>query len=121
MTIGPKLRTSKLPKRESISKGKDGNTTKGFIVVGKNLPIPPALEKASFNHFDALSILESYSLEEGELPQLEGLIDAPELNTEILDQTGVSNSKFPRECEPLQHSPIGVNSSPSYANITRKK
>ena len=55
------------------------------------------------------------------MPQLEGLVEVPELNTGTLEQFEVSNSKFPREGDPLQHSPIGVNASPSYADITRKK
>ena len=72
-----------------------------FISIWKNLPNPHAVENASSNHFVVLSTPEATSLEEGELPQLEGLVDVPELNTGPMEQAGVSNSKLPWEGEPL--------------------
>ena len=38
-----------------------------------------------------------------------------------MEQSEVSNSKLPREGEPLQQSPNGAKASPSYFDITRKK
>ena len=99
---------------------------KVFIAAGKNLTNPPTVEKEYCNHFYALNTPESTSLEEGELPQLECLVEVHELYSGTLEQFGISNSRlsnseFPREGDPLQHSLIRVNASPSYANITRKK
>ena len=94
---------------------------KGVIVVGKNLPNPQAVENVSSNHFVTLSTHEATYLKQGEKPQLEGLVDVPELNARALEQARVSNSELPREGEPLQHSPIGANVSLSYVDITRKK
>ena len=94
---------------------------KGFIVTRKNIPNPHVVENVSSNHFVALSTSEPTSLEEGELPQLEGLIDVPKLNNGPMEQVGVSNLELPREGEPLQQSPNGAKASPSYVDITRKK
>ena len=99
---------------------------KGMTIVGKNIPKPQAIENpnASSNHFVVLSTPEATTLEEGELPQLEGQVDVPELNIGPMEQAGVSNLELPREGEPLQQyhvSPNGAKASPSYLDITRKK
>ena len=95
---------------------------KGVICVGKNLPNPQAVENTSSNHFVVLSTLEIYVLEEGELQQLEGQVDEPEINTGPMEQVIVSYLELPREGEPLQqNSPERDKASPSYANITWKK
>ena len=99
---------------------------KGFTVVGKNLPKPQAIENpnASSNHFVVLSSPEVPILEEGELQQFEVQDDEPKVNTGPMEQAGATNSELPSVGESLQQnhpSLSGAKTSPSYAEITKKK
>ena len=99
---------------------------KGFTIVGKNLPKPQAIENpnASANHFVVLSSPEVPIRIEGELQQFEVQDDEPEVNTRPMEQVGATNSELPSVGESLQQnhpSPNGAKTSPSYAQITKKK
>ena len=105
-------------------KGKDGKTMKGVIAAGKNLPNPHVVENASSNHFVVLSTPKATSLEEGELPQLEAQNEDRKVNTGTMEQGGSANSDLPIVGESLQEdhpSPNRAKSSPSYAEIAKKK
>ena len=96
-------------------KGTDGKKLKGDVAIGK-LPQPQLIENVSSNQFSALRIPDAPVLEEGELPQPEGLVETPDLPMEKV----VLSTLDSRDDDPL-HSPKEAKVSPSYADITRKK
>ena len=80
--------------------------------------------KASSNHFVVLSSPEVPILEESELPQLKAQNEDLEVNTRSMEQDRLANSVLPCVGESLQKdhpSPNRSKSSPSYAEIAKKK
>ena len=107
----------------SRRKGKENKSTASDSADGKPHPAPQVVipPNPSSNQFDALN---SVSLEEGEMQQLDG----DELEVIPVAQTVPHEQSDPPPSSatlwaggPSHCSPIGENSPPSYANIARKQ
>lgn len=93
---------------------------KGGLVVGIKTVKKPF---ASSNHIAVSSTPEVLILEEGEMQQTEEQEVVPAINPGSMSQAGEVISDLPSVGETLQEvlSPIREKSSPSYADITKKK